>query len=804
MLRLRLVFVFAATVFLTAASEAQPFPQPPMPGPTPLAVVMLPGIDSADVVADLKLNNEQVKVLVERRKELWDEAYATAPKKLAEKAAARNESTDAFIKKTLSEAQYKRLVQLGAQSVLRTPAFGKVDPDAAPTFRLTTATRVVLTRYPELATVFQLTEEQKKQLAAPADNTVPPSARTIRMSKEQADAAKEFLGTPIKAWTVKTAPHLAMQPTQPPELALLEARDVRTDLKLSDADAKTFVALGEKWQKLDTDRATDLSPKDADALGAELKTESEKALAGLTPEQTARLKQIRFQTGGFGGGFPGGGFGGRPARSHIEQLYTDAAVAKELAITEEQVKEFAALRSAFAKDAEDVLGSADSFEPAEKKLNALVAARRAKAEELLTADQKTKFTALVGKPFVGSTVPDNFGPRVPMTEAMRAAWFGKYTFGEFSTLANNRAIRTELKLDEKQLARVNELVTEIRTKFPPRTPGRDDQTDAKIIAERSAYVAEELGKLLSEEQAKRFRQLQLQYWEQEAGTPTSPRGSLVASAAAYPGVAEAIKLTEDQQKKLTAGVAAAEVLTDAQKSAIKEMLGTPFKGPLGAGGGPSPFNVRSSAIVRLFAVPPKDTEDPIKFTDDQVKALTAARGAYQSAIQDARPGGPKGATPAESAAARRAAIEAFDKAVTELLTAEQKPRLAQLVLQSDAAADLRAALTAPETAKKLELTKDQTDKLAALNDDAMKLYQLRVTHLTPAQDQKLGLQMRDAADDRMMTVLTDAQKKMWKDLTGDPAPGIRKTIPGGGGPGGLGGGGFGPGGGFGGFGPGGP
>ena len=46
-----------------------------------------------------------------------------------------------------------------------------------------------------------------------------------------------------------------------------------------------------------------------------------------------------------------------------------------------------------------------------------------------------------------------------------------------------------------------------------------------------------------------------------------------------------------------------------------------------------------------------------------------------------------------------------------------------------------------------------------------------------------------------MAVLTDAQKKTWKELTGEPLTGLKKTVPFGGG--GFGGGGFG-GGGFGG------
>src|SRR5262245_52867847 len=99
---IRLVLAFAVAVFAIAVSEAQ-F-QPPVATPvvpTPLAVMVLPGIDDPVVVAELKLSDEQIKALVARRKEMWDEAYITAPNKLAEKAADRTETTAALVKKTL-------------------------------------------------------------------------------------------------------------------------------------------------------------------------------------------------------------------------------------------------------------------------------------------------------------------------------------------------------------------------------------------------------------------------------------------------------------------------------------------------------------------------------------------------------------------------------------------------------------------------------------------------------------------------------------------------------------------------------
>ena len=83
--------------------EAQFQPPPAVPvTPAPLAVALLNGIDDAVVIDELKLKDDQVKALVTRRQELWDEAYATAPTKLAETAADRNKATDELLKKTLT------------------------------------------------------------------------------------------------------------------------------------------------------------------------------------------------------------------------------------------------------------------------------------------------------------------------------------------------------------------------------------------------------------------------------------------------------------------------------------------------------------------------------------------------------------------------------------------------------------------------------------------------------------------------------------------------------------------------------
>jgi len=361
MFRTRMAMSFAVTVALVVWSEGlsgQPNFSPRFGiSPTPLAALVLNGIDDKNIIDELKLSEEQVKALVARRAELWDEAYTTAPTKLAERAAERNKVLVAFLKKTLTDAQYKRAAQLGAQSVVGRggfggpPGFSPAGADIAPTFNLSRVTSTTLNRYPELIEVFKLTEEQKVLLASPTPKGGGSKGggfaptRSFVMSPDQVAAATEFIGaTFTKQWRQKSDPRLSMAPTEPQELYLLSAEDVRTALKINAEQMKVMNVFQEKWTQLNNDRRTELSPKEADENAKVLTTESEKALAAqLKPEQLVRLKQIAFQTN---------------KGSHIEQCYQEADVVKALGLSEKQVKELDEIREAYRKSTASVLEAA--------------------------------------------------------------------------------------------------------------------------------------------------------------------------------------------------------------------------------------------------------------------------------------------------------------------------------------------------------------------------------------------------------------------------------------------------------------
>src|SRR5207245_2898235 len=181
MLHVRATLALAATVAFVAVSAAQPQPWPPrQPAitPTPLAVLLLHGIDDPNVVAELKLSDEQVKKLAAHRQKEWDDGYTRAAKEVAAAEAAR----------------------AGA---------GQGPPGCA---------------------------------------------------------ANEFLGPMLKrGWVAKYDERLDNRPGRPLDFSLLEAKDVRADVKLTDDQVKALAEVRAKWTKLTADRQTDLSPKDADA-----------------------------------------------------------------------------------------------------------------------------------------------------------------------------------------------------------------------------------------------------------------------------------------------------------------------------------------------------------------------------------------------------------------------------------------------------------------------------------------------------------------------------------------------------------
>jgi hypothetical protein len=111
------------------------------------------------------------------------------------------------------------------------------------------------------------------------------------------------------------------------------------------------------------------------------------------------------------------------------------------------------------------------------------------------------------------------------------------------------------------------------------------------------------------------------------------------------------------------------------------------------------------------------------------------------------------------------------KAVSEILKPEQVKRLKQIELQQAGA----RAYSRPDVVKALSLKDDQIEKIKTINDDSQKaMRELRPAggaggkpaKPDPAVTEKIAA-LRKETGEKIQAVLTDDQKKTWKDMTGE-------------------------------------
>jgi hypothetical protein len=127
-----------------------------------------------------------------------------------------------------------------------------------------------------------------------------------------------------------------------------------------------------------------------------------------------------------------------------------------------------------------------------------------------------------------------------------------------------------------------------------------------------------------------------------------------------------------------------------------------------------------------------------------------------------------------------------EKAVAEVLKPEQLARLKQIELQRAGF----AAYTRPEVESALKLTSEQKEKIKTVSDEANK----QLAELRPmggrgqgggagggrgqgGQNAEKIQAVRKEATEKIVAVLTDDQKKSWKEMTGTPFELPARTPP---------------------------
>jgi hypothetical protein len=193
--------------------------------------------------------------------------------------------------------------------------------------------------------------------------------------------------------------------------------------------------------------------------------------------------------------------------------------------------------------------------------------------------------------------------------------------------------------------------------------------------------------------------------------------------------------------------------------------------PIGAqppGGGGRMMGGGGYTLIGL--VGQKSVQADLKLTDDESKNVEKVVAKSREAMGDLRSLGNE-----ERREKMQAMGAANEKALAEVLSADQMKRLKQITLQAQGV----AAVERPEVAEALALTSEQKEKLQTIRRDLGS----EMRDLGGGEDREAAAKKmtaaRKAATEKMLGIFTDAQKAKWTELSGEPFNG--DLAPGGGG-----------------------
>jgi hypothetical protein len=515
----------------------------------------------------------------------------------------------------------------------------------------------------------------------------------------------------LGAFTLSVSPSLAQQPAASQQFSMLtiallytEAEAVDDELKLSEEQVQKLSEHRTKWfndyWNLPSGRGRGRGSVPRQA--GELSKANDKALAEiLKPQQLKRLRELALQA-------VEKQYGGRALR------YPE--VAEELKLSEEQMSR----------------------------------ARIGAPEAVLSKEQQAKWQAMKGDAFKGTLQPhvparpNLFGTLQATPAALRTV---RYLF--------SKSVQVELNLTDEQRTQVRALRALWRTVaggggFGAVNGDRRERTAKEI--ERA------VGALLKPEQKARLEQIALQ--QELRLRPDHAVFTL-------PEVVGTLKLSAEQQRKIAAlrgerqkayrdlfltGESSDEIakkaeafrketyallakeLSEEQRAGLKGVVGEPFKGPIVSIDYMRqrlpllPTRSVSLVIAGLPFVEDKALHNELKLSDEQVKKLAEEHQKYLQNPQAIFQNG-------------------TEKAVGDILSADQLKRFKQLALQQDSARGLSAyTITAyKEVVDGLKLTDTQKEELSD----------------------------GEPPD----TVLTGDQQAKWKEMLGEPFQGTLTRSP---------------------------
>jgi hypothetical protein len=179
-----------------------------------------------------------------------------------------------------------------------------------------------------------------------------------------------------------------------PVLMLANQKSVQQELKLSDEQIKKVAEIG-KAMRLKAEDITETVPKERMKKAMEIFKVAEKDVyAMLKPEQAKRMRQIALQ------------------QQRLARAFENPEVAKVLKLSEEQTKKMREIRESAAKESTKLSEGGKSRDEARKKMAEFSKATEEKLLKVLTNEQRTRWTELLGEPFKGE-LKAGFGLREP-------------------------------------------------------------------------------------------------------------------------------------------------------------------------------------------------------------------------------------------------------------------------------------------------------------------------------------------------------------------------------------------------------
>jgi hypothetical protein len=179
------------------------------------------------------------------------------------------------------------------------------------------------------------------------------------------------------------------------------------------------------------------------------------------------------------------------------------------------------------------------------------------------------------------------------------------------------------------------------------------------------------------------------------------------------------------------------------------------------------------ALGQPFVVFREKVQDDLKLSDEQKQKLDEG---LQEQVQEAMQLFQKldGLKHKEREKAlgeyRPKAHQKLAKLLTSTLTENQLRRLRQVELQQDGV----FALGQPEVARKLKITDEQRKRFIAVVEDLQKKVQPLIKEAEsggqPEEIRPKMLKLRKEYEGKIEAILSDAQKKEWKELLGKPLP----------------------------------